>query len=375
MNSLYIIEKLNRKYGAWLFYTALVLFLVSFSWFWISDVPRQILRIRELLVTVSQVLFLLRIGLLSWKYRGFVLLCAVILFLFYLSSHLSHSSIIKNTALVIAASRDEDKKKVLRIYLLAFLLVLMTAPITCAMGWTGDITKHKYELTGHSWGFFNPNRLAYFLQMFVFLGFVYLRIKKTWVVWAISYTAAAVIGWTTLSMTSVAIMLLFPPLYYFLKHHSISPVWFAFIPVFLTLLSLAFSLYFGPSTGDTTFESRFSIPYQIFKQQDISLLGQDCGIISWVDAIKKNIDPYYMNNMFLDLIIRHGVITTLITIAFYSHFLYRMGRINHPQILAMSTCLAFSGLMQLFPLYIALNFLLLYYFHQPFPLKGRRCKE
>ena len=71
--------------------------------------------------------------------------------------------------------------------------------------------------------------------------------------------------------------------------------------------------------------------------------------------------------MYLDLVIRHGIITALIVLVFYSHYIYRMGRMNNPQILAMTICLALSGLMQQFPLYIALNFLLLYFFHPPHP--------
>lgn len=272
-----------------------------------------------------------------------------------------------NSALAIAASRDVKMKTTLRIYLIIFLIVLLVIPFTCSMGWTGDIIKHKFGLTGHSWGFLNPNRYAFFLQMLVFLVFLYYRIRKTWVLWVVSYIAAAVIGWVTLSTTSVIALLLFPPLYYCLKQRSYPPVLFASIPLFLTLLSVGLSWYYGPSTGDTTFESRYSIPHLIYEQQGISLFGQDCGFITWRAALKKGVDPFYINNMYLDLIIRHGVITALIVLVFYSHYIYRMGRMNNPQILAMTICLALSGMMQQFPLYIALNFLLLYFFHPPHP--------
>ena len=42
---------------------------------------------------------------------------------------------------------------------------------------------------------------------------------------------------------------------------------------------------------------------------------------------------------------------------------------NNPLSLAMAVCLAISGLMQLFFLYIVLDFLLLYYFHKPCHIK------
>ena len=272
-----------------------------------------------------------------------------------------------NTALAIAASRDANMKTTLRIYLFVFLILLLVIPFTCSMGWTGDIIKHKFGLTGHSWGFLNPNRYAFFMQMLVFLVFLNLRIRKTWVFWVGSYVAAAVIGWMTLSTTSVIVLLLFPPLYYCLKRWSYSPILFASFPLFLTLLSVGLSWYYGPSTGDSTFESRYSIPHLIYEHQGVSLFGQDCGFITWRAALKKGVEPFYINNMYLDLIIRHGVITALTVLVFYSHYIYRMGRMNNPQILAMTICLALSGLMQQFPLYIALNFLLLYFFHQPHP--------
>ena len=366
---LYIIEKLDRKYGTRLFYTALIMYLVSFSWYWTSHIPIHVIQLRNLLVNVSQVIFLIRIGLFFWKYPRYVLVCAAIIALLYVSSHLSHTTMMLNTTLAIAASRDMNMKTTMRIFLIIFLTLLFVIPITCSMGWTGDIIKHKFGLTGHSWGFFNPNRYAFFLQMLVFLVFLYFRIRKTWVVWVISYTAAAVIGWITLSTTSVIVLLLFPPMYYCLKHQSYSPIWFALFPLFLTLLSVGLSWYYGPSTGDTTFESRYSIPHMIFDHQGLSLFGQDCGFITWREALKKGIEPFYINNMYLDLIIRHGVITALIILVFLSQYFYRMGRMNNPQILAMSICLALSGLMQQFPFYIALNFLLFYYFHQPHPQK------
>ena len=369
MNLLSIFEKLDRKYGTLLFYTGLFLLLVSFLWYWNSRIPFHILLVKDLLVPVSQVLLLVRIALLGMKYPKYVCLCAVVIIVFYLSSYLNHGLYLLNLALVVAASRDADMKTILGIYLTVFLAVLFVVPVTCAMGWTGDIVKHKYGLVGHSWGFLNPNRLAFLLQMFVFLVLLYLRVRKTWIVLVVSYAAAAVIGWMTLSMTSVVVLLLFPLLYYWLKHHTVPPIWFALIPLFLTLLSIGFSMYFGPSTGDTTFESRFSIPYQIYDNQSLSVFGQDCNFVTWKEAIKKGIDPFYMNNLFLDLIVRHGLIPAFVTLVFYSRYMYRMGQLNNPQVLAMSIGVTLSGMMQLFPLFIALDFLLLYYFHQPYPQK------
>ena len=364
-----IIEKLDRKYGTWMFYTALVLFLVSYSWYWCSKTPSLILAITKYSTIFAQIICCIRLGLLSWKYPKYVLLCTLIIALLYLSSHLSHSTMLLNTAMFIAASRDEDINRIVSVFLVVYLIVLIVVPATYVLGWTGDIVKHKCGLVGHSWGFINPNRFAFIVQMLIFMVFLYFRIRKTWIVWLISYSSAAVIGLITLSMTSVVILLLFPLIYYFLKKHTFPVVLYALIPLFLTVFSVGLSIYFGPSTGITTFESRFSIPYMMLDNHGLSFLGQDCGFIPSWEAIRKGIDALYMNNTYLDLPVRHGLITALVTLAFYCHYLYRMGRLNNPQILAMTICLAISGLMQLFHFYIALNFLLLYYFHQPDHIK------
>lgn len=196
----FIIEKLDRKYGTWMFYTALVLFLVSYSWYWCSKTPSLILAITKYSTIIAQIICCIRLGLLSWKYPKYVLLCALIIALLYLSSHLSHSTMLLNTAMFIAASRDEDINRIVSVFLVVYLIVLIVVPATYVLGWTGDIVKHKCGLVGHSWGFINPNRFAFIAQMLIFMVFLYFRIRKTWIVWLISYSFAAVIGLITLSM-------------------------------------------------------------------------------------------------------------------------------------------------------------------------------
>ncbi len=363
------IEKVDNKYGVWLLYAALILFLISSSWFWPSNIPRSFYFITKRLIILAQVFCCLRICLLSWKYPRYVFLCIILIILFWVSSHLSHQNLLFRTLLFVAASRDSNIKVILRIYLAIFLVILFVAPISWIMGLTGDLVKHKFDQVGHSWGFLNPNRFAFFMQMLMLLAILLFKIRRTLYVAIISWVAAAVIGWMTLSMTSVVILLLFPVFYYWLKHHSLSPKVLAAIPVVLTLLSIGLSIYYGPSTGDTTFESRFSIPHLIVEGQGISWLGQDYGSVSWYEAIKKDIEPLYMNNFYLNIFVSDGVIIALITLALYGYYLYRMGRLNNPQILSMAICLAIAGLMQLHTMNIMYDFLLLYFFQEPFVRK------
>ena len=364
------IETVDRKYGAWVFYVALVLMLTSTSWFWLDDIPSEIRLISKRFLQLGQTLCCLRIALLSWKYPRYVILCAVIISLVYYSYLLSHANMLVKTVMLVAASRDADIKVILRIYLVIFLTMLFLGPVTLIMDWTADIVKHKYNHVGHSYGFYNPNRYAYLMQMLILLVIYVLHIRRFLWVAIISWVSAVVVGWMTLSATSVIVLMSFPLAYYWLKHHTIPPLWLAILPFLLTVLSVGLAFYFGPSTGDTTFESRFSIPYLLFERYGLSWLGQDCGIVTWRTAFREGIEPIYINNLYLSLFVKNGVIVALLILVLYGLYLYRMGRLRNPLLLAMALCLAISGLMQLYPHNIMLDFLLMYFFQEPFVRKN-----
>lgn len=360
------IEIVDRKYGTWVFYAALVLMLTSTSWFWLDEIPSEIRWLSKRFLQLGQTLCCLRIALLSWKYPRYVIICAVIIGLVYFSYLLSHANMLVKTVMLVAASRDADIKMILRIYLVIFLSMLFLGPMTLLLDWTADIVKHKYNLVGHSYGFYNPNRYAYLMQMLILLLILVLRIRRCLWVSIICWISAVVVGWMTLSVTSIVVLLFFPLVYYWLKHHTIPLHWLALLPCLLTVLSVGLSIYFGPSTGETTFESRFSIPYLLFERHGLSWLGQDCDIVTWEKAFREGVEPIYINNLYLSLFMKNGVIVAFLILALYGLYLYRMGRLRNPLLLSMALCLAISGLMQLFPLNIMLDFLLLYFFQEPF---------
>ena len=364
------IERVDRKYGTWIFYVALVLMLTSTSWFWLDDIPRDIYVFSKRFLKLGQLLCCIRLALLSWKYPRYVILCAAIISLFYFSYLLSHGNMLLKTVMLVAASRDADIKVILRIYLVIFLTMMFLGPMTLLLDWTGDIVKHKYNHVGHSYGFYNPNRYAYLMQMLILLVILILHIRKTLWVTIICWAAALVVGWMTLSTTSVIVLFLFPFVYYWLKHHTIPLLWLALLPCILTVISIGLSFYFGPSTGDTTFESRFSIPYLLFERHGLSWLGQDCGIVTWKKAFREGIEPLYINNLYLNLFLINGVIVAFLMLALYGLYLFRMGRLRNPLLLSMAICLALSGLMQLFPLNIMLDFLLMYFSQEPLVRKN-----
>ena len=364
------IETVDRKYGAWVFYVALVLMLTSTSWFWLDEIPGEIRLISKRFLQLGQTLCCLRIALLSWKYPRYVILCAVIIPLVYYSYLLSHGNMLIKTVMFVAASRDADIKVILRIYLVIFLTMLFLGPATLLLDWSADIVKHKYNHVGHSYGFYNPNRYAYLMQMLILLVIHILHIRRFLWVAIVCWISAVVVGWMTLSTTSVIVLLFFPLAYYWLKHHTVPSLWLALFPLLLTVLSIGLAFYFGPSTGESTFASRFSIPYLLFERHGLSWLGQDCGIVTWEKAFREGVEPIYFNNLYLSLFVKNGVIVAFLILVLYGLYLYRMGRLHNPLLLAMALCLAISGLMQLFPLNIMLDFLLMYFFQEPFVRKN-----
>ena len=359
------IETVDKKYGTWVFYVALVLVLTSTSWFWLDDIPSNISLLSKRFLQLGQTLCCVRIALMSWKHPRYVILCAVIISLVFISYLLSHANMLLKTVLLVAASRDADIKVILRIYLVIFLTMLFLGPITLLLDWTADIVKHKYNHVGHSYGFYNPNRYAYLMQMLILLVIHLFHIRRFPWVAIICWVSAVVVGWLTLSTTSIIVLLIFPFVYYWLKHHTIPPLWLALFPLLLTVLSVGLSFYFGPSNGETTFSSRFSIPYLLFERHGLSWLGQDCGIVTWKTAFREGVEPIYINNLYLSLFVKDGVIVALLMLALYGLYLYRMGQLHNPLLLAMALCLALSGLMQLYPLNIMLDFLLMYFFQKP----------
>ena len=274
-------DRINDKYGAWLFYIGLFLMIVSYYWFSTSkEMPKDYFIFRNAIFNISKSLLILRTLLFASRYPRYVLLCIAIYLILKLSAYLCGWNVITTSFIIIAASKDTDIKQSLRIYLIAFVLVLLAAPISWSIGWTGEVVKHKYGLIGHSFGFSNPNTLAALIQMLAVLALCFWNVHKTSVIWIICWATATLVGLLTLGITSVFILLLTPVIYYFVKQHPV-PAWsLVFLPWFCLLASFILSCYYGPSYGETTFESRFSIPALVYQNHGLSLFGQDYGFTS-----------------------------------------------------------------------------------------------
>lgn len=343
-----------------MFYAALSLMLFSFYWIWANDIPHIIRQIGYQLQHISYALFALRILLQVHRHTRFVLLCCIIIPILFIPSVLGGEKILFQTGLAIAASRDSKFSITTKIFLTTFLIILVTVPILWHFGFACDIVKHKYGMVGHSWGFTNPNRYACFLQVILFLIILKCKLTKLRDIAFICCIGAVIIGVITLSTTTIIILLLLPIIYSIASKYRINPHWYMGLPALGIIVSLALAIYYGPSMGETTFESRFSIPYLVLNNHGISWFGQDCDLVSWSESFQTGKEAIYLNNMFLSFFLRDGIIPGLIAFGFYTFYLYRIAKKSSPLVICIVLCfflLAFSqehtlNVMLCFPLFL-----------------------
>ena len=361
-------DKYNDKYGVWVFYLGLFLMIVSRYWYSFNqETPKDVLSLYLVLRHAGKLLIVFRILLFAHRYPIYVLCCIIAIITIWISHCLSGWGVLLSSFIIIAASRDTDIKIILKIFLVSFLIILVIAPTSLIIGWTGDVVKHKINMVGHSWGVSNPNTLAFLLLMLALLILNYWNIKKTKVIWIICWSTALLICIITLSLTSAVILLLIPILYHFLNRYPI-PTWSLILfPWVCLLTSIILSYYYGPSYGETTFESRFSIPALVYQNHGLSLFGQDYGYVSFQKAWRTGVHPLCVDNAFMHLVLCDGLVIALFVFVFLSHYLYKLGNMRHPLLVSSAVGLILSGLMENIALDAMSNFLLLYYFFQYTP--------
>lgn len=361
-------DRINDKYGAWLFYIGLFLMIVCYYWFSTSEeMPKDYFILRKAIFNISKSLLILRTLLFVRRYPRYVLLCIAIYPILKLSAYLCGWNVLTTSFIIIAASKDTDIKQSLRIYVIAFVLVLLAAPISWSIGWTEEVIKHKFGLIGHSLGFSNPNTLAALMQMLALLALCFWNVHKTSVIWITCWATALFVGLLTLSMTSVVILLLAPVLYYFIKKQPV-PAWsLTLLPWLFLLASIILSCYYGPSYGETTFESRFSISALVYQNHGLSLFGQEYGFTSFAKALKTGTHPLCIDNAYMHLVLCDGIVVALLVLVFFSHLFFKIGKNGQPLLITYAILIALSGMMEYAMLKTIINFLLLYYFHSSPP--------
>lgn len=353
------IASINERYGVCLFYAALMLVLFSVKWFWLDDCADWIKSISMHTDKLAMWLCLLRILLLAPRAPWYAASCGIIIALANISCHFAADTHLYNAFVLMLASRDANIRTILRIFLAAFVLVIIIAIWLYFCNLASDISKNKFEIRGHSWGLNNPNLLAFTLSIIIMGTLTYLKIEKTWILWVTCIAAGILILWLTAGITSAVILMIFPILYYTNNKLRPSANIVAALPCTGLLLSIILALYFGPTWGTSTFDCRFSIPAIVWRDWGLSLMGQNC-ISPLTPGWEKQPDLIILDNVFLRMPLLYGFIPAMIGFGLWSLTLWQMARRKEWHLLTLAICIMTSGFMEKFPMLALVNPTLFY---------------
>jgi len=339
--------KSQQSFG-WLFYIGLALLLMSFQGYSaVGEMSQAIWKIQFVLGRMGLGLLVLRLLLLAPSCPAFVLgsFCLMAVFKFFIAALADPGGVrLYTIVLVAAASRGAAPRISLRVYLAYLLLFLILCPLFYAVGWAGNVVKHIGPLQGGSFGFCNPNTLATFLTMSVFLGLYLSRCKQPGVIWIVCWAAAVISFLLTLSRTSTVILLAMPVFYLLFRRKGPRPGFLAALPVVCLAASVLLMCLCSPGYGTNTFESRFSIAALVYEKFGLSLFGQNCGLEGWF----KGGYPYHLDldNGFLNLFLCTGVVPGIVAMIFLVHLFFLLGKKGDALLSAIACCILVSGLME-----------------------------
>ena len=153
------LTKWNDKYGPWLFYIGFGLVMLSFNFLWLSDEsPSAISNIQKVALLTGKRILYLRVLLMFSRHPRLVISFLIFRLFVAFSIAAGGEKIIYLSALAITASCDTNVRVTLRIYASVFLTFIVIAFFSYFIGWAEDIQRHRWGMTGHSWGlYFNGN--------------------------------------------------------------------------------------------------------------------------------------------------------------------------------------------------------------------------
>ena len=344
----------------WLFYTGFILFLLAYLPLSPTESTKAILKSTTILMgRMGAGLLALRIMVLFPRHPRYVLASICMLVISRFSSYLGGTKNLFCLILIVAASQGADTRLTLKCFLAYLVFNLAAAPVAFTLGWADNVKTHFGQLLGGSFGFDNPNLLAVTLSMTVFLG-LYLSRERRWaVIWAICWAGAALCFFLTYCLTWTLLLLVMPAIYLFTRRMKVRPWLPAVLPVMCLLVSIALACFYGPGYGSSTFGSRFSIAALVYEKCGLSLFGQDCGLTGWFHGEY----PYNLalDNGYLGLFLRDGVVSGLAGMAFLVHLCYLIGKKSDALLIAIACCIITSGMMEQIPFHIRLSFLPLFY--------------
>lgn len=343
----------------WLFVLALALSFVHFGWLYHLSLPDWADAMARYSQKASRYLCYACIVLMLPKHPRHVALGIVALFLLRIGWGCSGMGNLFYCAMFAVAARGCRLKHVVWVFLVAFVLQFLIANVGYLSGVMGDLTKHRYGMAGHSWGTVNPNMWAAFVMIMLMASLQLLPTRKIALISCSCCLLAVLVFLTTLSMTVVLALLALPVIYWLFCRYPCLSRWSCVLPWAGLALSVALMFYYGPSLGQTTFDSRFSMGCLAFERYGVSLMGQDCGHLDVIHAIEEGGEAFCVDNMYLRLVLYYGVVPAAIALAFLSYAMHRIAVTGDALLLSIAACFMAIGLMETYPFFTNMNFTLL----------------
>ncbi len=371
----------NDKYGPWLFYIGFSLVMLSFNFLWISDkAPSAISEMRRVAALAGKSLLYLRVLLLFSRHPRLVI--GYFVFRLYVAFSIAAGGdhIINLSALAITASCDTNVRVTLRIYASIFLVFFITAFSLYFLGWTEDIQRHRWGMTGHSWGFNNPGLLAIIMLSLTMVGLLLFETRSAfqnrrghlltgnYLLFFSTFLVAVLAFVITKRLSEPTCLLLLPLVYLLFQQKPTLMRWLWLMPLACLLISVFLAWWYGPGYGSTTFESRFSIARMIFDRDGLTLFGQDCGLVGFRAAWKNNIPPLALDNSYLRLFLLNGIIIGSVVFAVWSYILFRIGRMKNSLLASFGVVVSIWAIMESVVFNVQDN-LLLFYLLVPYAAK------
>ena len=363
----------NDKYGPWLFYIGFSLLMLSYNFLWLSDeAPSAISDMQRFALLTGKRLLYLRVLLMFSRHPRLVI--GYFVFRLYVAFSIAEGGdqIINLSALAITASCDTNVRVTLRIYASVFLAFIVIAFFSYFMGWAEDIQRHRWGMTGHSWGFNGPARPSFILMaltmvwLLLFEAHSVLQNKRghllpeKHLLVLFTFSMAILIFFLNKRLSEPICLLLLPLVYLLFQKKPAFMRWIWLMPLACLLISVFLAWWYGPGYGSTTFESRFSIARMIFDRDGLTLFGQDCGLVGYKTAWKHNITPIALDNSYMRLFLLNGVIVGSVVFILWSILLYRIGRMKNSLLASFGVVMSVWFIMESVVFNVHHNFLLFY---------------
>lgn len=355
----------------YLYQILLVFFLIrQFFWgriLWADSMQSNFLRIANfsLIAVIALGLFIYFIEMYESKdYFYYCIVMPVIMAILLLSAIKITNFDILLTILLVLLAKDVDYYKIVKTYFITMCLICGFVIVSSYIGITVDWIVNFSYATGHSMGFNHPNNLGIvILSIIASWLYLYPNIKFP-LLFGIP-TIAGIMIWKIAAARTSAILLLVIPWIIFLfkstKKFNFQNIlkWEFLIVIFAFLISIYLMYKIGLRGSINNFESRFNMPYILYNQYGINLLGSKIPLVGSHEALQYKVQSIILDNAYLRVLLINGILTTLIIVGLYAMLINNAYKSKQYILLIIIVLFIIEGFMEQFFLYAEFNFTIL----------------